>query len=43
MTEQKLKLYEPRISEDLQKALWWIGIGIFCGFVWGFALGVIFF
>jgi len=41
--EYKPELYPPRISEKVQMGLWWAGIGIFCGFVWGFAIGVMFF
>jgi len=41
--EYNPELYPPRISEDLQKALWWVGIGISCGWTWGFALAMIWF
>jgi len=41
MPEYKPELYKPVISETMQIALWYLGIGIFCGFVFGFTLGVI--
>jgi len=37
----KIELYPERISEKLKMGLFWAGIGVFCGFVFGFVLGVI--
>lgn len=41
MPEQRLKLYPTKLSPEVQMVLWWLGIGIFCGFVFGFVIGVI--
>ncbi len=34
--------FKPGISEHLQQNLWWAGVGVFCGFIWGLAFTVIF-
>jgi len=36
MTEYKPKLYEQRISPELSRDLWIMGISLFIGFVLGF-------
>ncbi len=36
------ELYPPRISESLQRGLWWLGVGLFCGWIFGVVFTVIF-
>jgi len=37
----KFELYLPRISDDLQKTLFILCCGGFCGFVFGIFVGVV--
>jgi len=39
----ELKLYPERINDELQRTLYVLLCGGFCGFVFGFVIGVIFF